>query len=90
MNSTEYDKKLDELYNLLITKIDNNNINCKIQKFINKTLNEKIEVLEQNIESKINDKFNLLEKNIENKINNKFVLLQNDIDNKMQKISNNI
>ena len=90
MNSTEYDKKLDELYNLLITKIDNNNINCKIQKFINKTVNEKIEVLEQNIESKINDKFNLLEKNIENKINNKFVLLQNDIDNKMQKISNNI
>ena len=33
MNSTVYDKKLDELYNLLITKIDNNNMNCKMLEF---------------------------------------------------------
>ena len=90
MNSTVYDKKLDELYNLLITKIDNNNINCKIQNFINKTVSEKIKVLEQNIERKMNDKFNLLEKNIEIKLNNNFVLLENDINDKIQKISNNI
>tara|TARA_Y100000768_G_C23881103_1_gene635287 strand:- start:106 stop:792 length:687 start_codon:yes stop_codon:yes gene_type:complete len=90
MNSTVYDKKLDELYNLLITKIDNNNINCKIQQLINKTINNKIEILEKNIESKINDKFVLLEKNIESKINDKFILLENDINNKIQKISKNI
>ena len=90
MNSTVYDKKLDELYNLLITKIDNNNINCKIQNFINKTINEKMEVLEQNIERKMNNKFNLLEKNIESKINNNFFLLVNDMNDKIQKISKNI
>mgnify|MGYP000872367752 CR=1 FL=1 len=90
MNSTVYDKKLDELYNLLITKIDNNNINCKIQNFINKTVSEKIKVLEQNIEKKINDKFNLLEKNIESNLNKNFILLENDINDKIQKISKNI
>ena len=90
MNSTVYDKKLDELYNLLIKKIDNNNINLKIQNFINKTINEKMKILEQNIERKMNDKFKLLEENIKSKMNDKFVLLENDIDNKIQKISKNI
>ena len=90
MNSTVYDKKLDELYNLLITKINNNNINCKIQELINKTINDKIELLEKNFEKNINYKFDLLEKKLEKNINNKFILLENNINNKIKKISNNI
>ena len=86
MNLTDYNKKLDELYKLLITKIDTNNINCKIEKQID----DKLNVLEYNITKNINYKLDLLKNKIEENMNNKINLLEKDIENKIQKLSKSI
>ena len=78
MNYNDYNKRLDDLYNLLLNKLNNNNINSKIEQLIDNKFN----LLENRIEKNINNKFNLLENKIEKNIN----LLEN----KIEKINKNI
>ena len=87
MNSTDYDKKLDELYNLLITTINKNNINCKIEDKINSIINNKFDLLENKVNKYINNKFDLLENKF-NLLENKFDLLENNLDKISKDISN--
>lgn len=80
MNYNDYNKRLDDLYNLLLNKLNNNNINSKIEQLIDNKFN----LLENRIEKNINNKFNLLENKIEKNIN----LLENKIEKINKNISN--
>lgn len=86
MNNNDYNKRLDDLYNLLFNKLDTNNNNTSFK--IDQQIDNKLILLENKIEKNLNDKLNKLEYNIYNHINIKLNLLENKIENINKNISN--